>query len=246
MANHSDTKSGKKLTLPFAVSAQNRIKDFTEDMEMAAVLYWAESNREKGEGYIFKKPDEKLVFVTKAAYPMWLVPWTKGILVFDGLGVTKHALTYDALPDVDAFNRDITENARTSEAYSTSLSRNSNYFESFAGREGKTIENLVAAPDFLQDLRLYLAETGSAKKPLITRAILSSIVEQTEISTSISELSWLMTKTSEDVESIDASMKLLNKTTKEKTRTIREEIKEIRRKRELKSSPPQRKSSKMP
>jgi hypothetical protein len=230
MTDYSDARMKMKLTLPFAVSAQNRIKDFTEEMEMAAILYNAESNRQKGEGYILKKPDEKLVFITKAAYPIYLVPWTKGTLAFDGLGTTKHALSYDTLPDISAFNKDIMENARTTEAYSTALVRNSNYFENFTAREEKTIDNLIATPDFLQDFSIYLSKAESTQKPLITRAVLSSIIEQSEISASIQELAWLVTKLREDVESIDVSMRLLSKTTREKTQTIREEIRENRRK----------------
>ncbi len=230
MTNYSDAKMKMKLTLPFAVSAQNRVKDFTEEMEMAAILYNAESNRQKGEGIILKKPDEKLVFITKAAYPIWLVPWTKGTLAFDGLGATKHAMFYDTLPDVSAFNKDIMENARTTEAYSVALVRNSHYFEHFTAREEKTIDSLIATPDFLQDFSIYLSKAESTQKPLITRAILASIIEQSEISASIQELAWLMTKLREDVDNIDASMKLLFKITKEKIQTIREEITGIRRK----------------
>jgi hypothetical protein len=230
MTNFSDAKMKMKLTLPFAVSAQNRVKDFTEEMEMAAILYNAESNRQKGEGIILKKPDEKLVFITKAAYPLWLVPWTKGTLAFDGLGATKHAMFYDTLPDISAFNKDTMENARTTEAYSVALVRNSQYFEHFTAREEKTIDNLIAIPDFLQDFSIYLSKAESTQKPLITRAVLSFLIEQSEISASIQELAWLMTKLREDVESIDVSMNLLSKTTREKTRTIREDIRETRRK----------------
>ena len=230
MANYSDAKMKMKLTLPFAVSAQNRVKDFTEEMEMAAILYNAESNRQKGEGIILKKPDEKLVFITKAAYPLWLIPWTKGTLAFDGLGATKHAMSYDTLPDLGAFNKDIMENSSTTEAYSVALVRNSQYFERFTAREEKTVDNLIATPDFLQDFSVYLSKAESPQKPLITRAVLSSIIEQSDISSSIQELAWLVTKLREDVEGIDITMKLLSKTTKEKTRAVREEIREIRRK----------------
>ena len=230
MTIYSDARMKMKLTLPFAVSAQNRVKDFTEEMEMAAILYNAESNRQKGEGLILKKPDEKLVFITKATYPIWLVPWTKGTLVFDGLGATKRAIHYDTMPDISAFNKDIMENAKTTEAYATALIRNSTYFEHFTATEEKTVDNLIATPDFLQDFSIYLSKAESTQKPLITRAVLSSIIEQSEISSSIQELAWLVTKLHEDVESIDVSMKLLSKTTREKTRALREEIREIRRK----------------
>jgi len=230
MTIYSDARMKMKLTLPFAVSAQNRVKDFTEEMEMAAILYNAESNRQKGEGLILKKPDEKLVFITKATYPIWLVPWTKGTLVFDGLGATKRAIHYDTMPDISAFNKDIMENAKTTEAYATALIRNSTYFEHFTATEEKTVDNLIATPDFLQDFSIYLSKAESTQKPLITRAVLSSIIEQSEISSSIQELAWLVTKLHEDVESIDVTMKLLSKTTRQKTRALREEIREIRRK----------------
>jgi hypothetical protein len=230
MTSYSDPKMKMRLTLPFAVSAQNRVKEFTEEMEMAAILYNAESNRQKGEGIILKKPDEKLVFITKATYPLWLIPWTKGTLAFDGLGATKHAMSYDTLPDLGAFNKDIMENSATTEAYSVALVRNSQYFERFTAREEKTVDNLIATPDFLQDFSIYLSKAESTQKPLITRAVLSSIIEQSDISSSIQELAWLVTKLHEDVESIDVTMKLLSKTTREKTRAIREDIREIRKK----------------
>ncbi len=229
MTNYSEARFKTKLTLPFAVSAQNRIKNFTEDMEMAAILYNAESNREKGEGYILKRADEKLVFIAKAVYPIYLVPWVKGTLAFDGLGITKHTLSYDTVPDTSAFNKDIIENTRTTEAYSTALARNSHYFENFTAREEKTMDNLIANPDFLQDFAIYFSKAESPEKPSITRAILSSIIEQSEISASIQELAWLMTKISEDTEGIEASMKLLNKTTNERIGTIQKEIKETRK-----------------
>ena len=66
-----------KLILPFAVPAEDRVSAFTKDMEMAAVFYLAESDRQKGERRILKKPAEKLVFVAEACYPVWLFPWRK-------------------------------------------------------------------------------------------------------------------------------------------------------------------------
>jgi hypothetical protein len=60
----SDTKSKrpkKRHILPFATLAKNRLKDFTKNMEMAAVLYLAEAARKKGEHPHLKKTEEKLV-----------------------------------------------------------------------------------------------------------------------------------------------------------------------------------------
>jgi len=230
MTDYVDRRSKPKFILPFATSAQDRIKDFTKDMEMAAILYLAESNREKGEGRILKKPDEKLVFIAEACYPIWLVPWNGGTLLFDGLGATAHTLSYDTVPDTTAFNRDIKGNAKTSEAYSAALFRNANYFENFAAKGEKTIEGLIASPDFIQDFSVYLSKLEKVEEPLISKAILSPIISETEISASLEELLDLRAKIDQDVENINASMTLLSMTTREKTRAIREEINDVRMK----------------
>ncbi len=215
-----------KLMLPFAISAEDRIKAFTKDMEIAAILYLAESDREKGEGHILKKQDEKLVFVAEVCYPIWLVPWSVGTLLFDGLGVTAHTLSYDILPDIKAFNNDIQISAKKSEAYSAVLSRNANYFKNFAGKEEKTIECLITNPDFIQDFFVYLSEGKEVKKQLTTKAVLSPLINKSEISASIKELS----KIGEDVKNLEASMKLLSTTTGKNVKAIREEIKKVRKK----------------
>jgi len=219
-----------KLILPFAVPAEDRIRAFTKDVERAAVLYLAELNRETGGGHFLKKPDEKLVFIAEVCYPIWLVPWNGKILLFDGLGVTTHTLSYDTLPDVDAFNNDINASAKTCEVYSEALSRNANYFQHFAGKEEETIEGLITDPDFIEDFWIYLLEVETAKTRMATKAIVSSIINESEISVFVKELSDLRAKIEEDVRNLEASMKRLTIATRGKTRAIREEIKRIRRK----------------
>ena len=230
MIDYIDRGLKTRLILPFAVSAEDRIKAFTKDMEIATIFYLAESNREKGEGHILKKTDEKLVFIAEACYPMWFVPWGGATLLFDGLGVTSHTLSYDRLPDIKAFNKDIRRSAKTCKAYSMALSRNSNYFKNFAGKEEKTIEGLITSPDFIQDFSLYRSKVEKTEKPLAAKVVLSPILNKSEISASVRDLSDLRARIDEDVKNLDASMKLLSTTTREKVKAIREEIQEIRKK----------------
>lgn len=228
MPNHVDKGLENTAVLPFATSAQNRVKAFTKDMEMAAVLYLADSNREKGEGIILKKPDEKLVFITKAHYPLWLVPCSGKTLLLDGLGVSKHTLSYDTPPDITAFKNDIKRNARTREAYSVMLSRNINYFQNNAGKEEKTIDNLIVSPEFKQDFATYLPDAKTVQTSF-ARTLMPPTVDELEISTSIEQLSDLKTRISDDARNLDANMKLLSMTTLEKVKEVRHEIKSIRR-----------------
>ena len=76
-------------------------------MEMATIFIIAESDRKKGEGLILKKPAEELIFISKACYPIWLVPWSDKTLPFDGLSVSTHTILYEILPDIRPFINDV-------------------------------------------------------------------------------------------------------------------------------------------
>ena len=224
------TQQMTKLLLPFAVPAEDRIEAFTRDMQMAAVFYLAESDRKRGGGRILKKPTEELVFIAEACYPIGLVPWRRRTLFFDGLGATSHTFSYDVLPNINAFDNDIQRSAETREAYSAALSNNANYFQSFAGKEEKTIEGLIASPEFIQDLVSYLPEAEEIEKPVANMAFLSSATDESTISTIIEELSNFRAKLREEIKRLGKSMKLLSTTTKQQVKIIREEIRGIEKK----------------
>ncbi len=217
-----------KLVLPFAASSGSGIKGFTKDMEMAAVLYLAESNRKKDEGHILKKSDEKLVFLAEGHYPIRLVPWNGGILLFDTLSLSTHVLLHDTLPDIGVFKKEV-QGARTSEAYSAVLSRNTNYFKRFVGEEEKTVEGLISSPDFMQDFSAYLFEAKEIERPIASKTVLPPVVNESRISASVAELSDAKARIANDVRNIDATMRMLRIETKENVKALRGEIKQIRK-----------------
>lgn len=219
-----------RLLLPFAVPAKDRDEAFTKDMEMAAVFYFAESGREKGEQLILKKPVEKIVFIAQICYPLWLVPWRKRTLLFDGFGVTGHRLPYDVLPDVKTFENDIQASSETREAYSAALSNNLNYFQTFSSRDEQTIEGLITNPDFIKDLTSYIKEAKKIEKPMVGRTFLSPSVSQSTISVALEELSNFRKSLEEDIRSLGESMKMLGTITKEHVNVVRGEIRETGKK----------------
>jgi len=223
-------KQVRELFLSFAVPAEDRVTAFTKDMEMAAIFCLAEADREKGEGRILKKPAEKLAFIAEACYPTWLVPWRERTLLFDGLGVTKHKLSYDILPDITTFDNDIQGSAKTREAYSVALSQNANFFQDFTGKEKKTIDGLITDTDFIQDFVAYLSEVEEIGKPVTAKAVLSPTLGESEISAFVEELSDLRGRSRWDIKNLGKSIKLLSIRTTEHEKNLREEIKEIRKK----------------
>jgi len=222
------TQRAAKFLLPFAVSAKDREEIFSKEMERAAILCLAESERGKGEGFILRKPVEKLIFIAEICYPMWLVPWRGRSLLFDGLGVETHTLTYDVLPDVKAFINDIQGSAGRREAYSAFLSDALNYFQGFTGQEEKTIEGLITDPKFIQDFVFYLQEAKAVRKPVLDKAFLSPTIDESTISSFIQDFSNLRKTLRDDIGNLRKSMKMLSVTTREHVKAVREEIREIR------------------
>lgn len=215
----------RKLILPFAVAGKDRFKAFTKDMEMAAIFYLAERDRKKGEGRVLKKPEEKLAFIAETCYPIWLIPWRGRTLIFDGLEFMNPSISYDVLPDVKAFDNDIQASSKSREAYCAALSQNASYFQNFAGKEGKTIRGLITNPKFTQELIGYLQDAEEIRKGASTKAVLSPLLDESEVSASIDELSELRDKVEKEIKALSRSMKLLSKETREQVKALQAEMK---------------------
>jgi len=214
----------RKLILPFAVAGKDRFKPFTKDMEMAAIFYLAERDRKKGEGRVLKKPGETVVFIAETCYPIWLIPWSGRTLIFDGLEFTNPSIFYDVLPDIKAFDNDFQASSKSREAYGAALSQNASYFQNFAGKEGKTIEGLITNPNFMQDLMDYLQDAEEIRKGATTKAVLSPLLDESEVSASIDKLSELRDTVEEEIKTLSRSMKLLSKGTREQVKALHAEM----------------------
>lgn len=225
MLDYADKELKKSFILPFATPAVDRLKDFTKNMEMAAILYLAESSREKGESHILKKPEEKLAFITEAWYPVWLVPFDDTTLLFDGVGITSHAISYNIVPNVEIFNKDIQESKRTTEAYTATLFRNADHFKNFTGKQEKMIEGLVATFHLIEDFKTYFPQMKETQKQFTAKVVLPPLIEYHEIQASVDQLSNLRKRIDEDIENIYTSARLLNASTTERIKAIRHEIK---------------------
>jgi hypothetical protein len=231
MSGTKSEESKKNNILPFATPAKKKLKNLTKKMEMAAVLYLSEAARKKGEYPHLKKTEEKIVFITEACYPIWLIPYNRSTLIFDGVGLASHTFFYDITPDVKIFNKDIQRCEKTTDSYIATLTRNMDYFRDFQGKEEVKIEGLIATPDLKEDIRTYLPYLPKIKTGKKSFANVVSLKPETkifEIHVGIKRLSMLKSRVCKDIENIDASMKFLNSSTARRVRAIKEEIKRIR------------------
>jgi len=198
-------------------------------MEIATIFYMAESDRKKGEGILLKKPKEEMLFIAESCYPIWLIPWRGRRLLFDGLGVTQHTLTYDVLPDVKTFVNDIEASTEELEAYSAALVDHIHYFRSVSRVEEKTILGLITSSDFIEDFSSYLSEAEEFERSKTEGVCLSPVVDESSIAVSLNGLSELRTALEKDLENLRYCMKLLSDATRKHIDVLGEAIREIQR-----------------
>ncbi len=105
----------KRFMLPFA--PQKSREPFNVEVEEAAVYALAELERMKGGGLIVKQPEEKLVFLTKIGYPLWLFPRNETSYLFDDLKNAQFAMSYNELPSAKAFMESLEANSKTREDF---------------------------------------------------------------------------------------------------------------------------------
>jgi len=219
------SKRVKRIILPFAVAAKDRYEPFTKDIEMAAIYYLAERDRKKGEGRVLRKPEEKLVFIAQTCYPLWLIPWRRMTLIFDGLEFSNKSLFYNVIPDIKTFETDIQASLKSREAYVAALSQNASYFQKFSGKEEKTIEGLITNPEFTHDLLDYFQDGEDMGKVETTKAILSPMLEESEVLLSVDKLTETRAMVDGEIKSLGRTMKLLSKVSKIHVKALETEMK---------------------
>jgi hypothetical protein len=196
------------LLLPFSEKAEDRVKRLSKDAEDAAMCYLAEISRNKG-GIIRKKPPEEIVFVAEVCYPIWLVPWRKVTLLFDGLGLRKHTIPFGILPDINVFLDEIKANAWKPEAFLDFLSHNINYFDSVTGKGEKVMNGLIADPSFLNDFKPYLSQARRVKGEIGGKVVLAPFIDKDAAKLSAAGLSELEKSLKKDLEKLGRIVKMI-------------------------------------
>ncbi|MEM3054086.1 MAG: hypothetical protein QXM52_00065 [Candidatus Bathyarchaeia archaeon] len=216
-----------KMVLPFSVLAENRSEPFMDEMERASIYCFTELERQKGGGLILKKPEEETVFLTKFFYPLWLVPWNRLNLIFDGLKTKDHPLNYKGIPEAKTFLENMQRSSRAMETYMAFLSDNLSYFQVPSDEKTMMIEALISNQTFLSEFDQYLSEVreAEASSPIV---FLPSLIEETAILATIQELEKLKSDFKTDLGLLHESMKQLSRTTRNFVKAIRGEIRTIK------------------
>ena len=106
----------KRFILPFSPL---KSREANYESELAAIYAVAELERAKGGGLIIKQPREKILFISKIGYPLWLYPKNENIYIFDGLNDSYFAISYTELPVAKTFMESLERNSKIKEEYLT-------------------------------------------------------------------------------------------------------------------------------
>jgi hypothetical protein len=215
----------QKVILPFAIVSQTDMEPLMKDAERAVAFCLAELDRNKGGGFFKKKPPEKLLFVTEVYYPFWVFPFGDFVIVFDGLNVVSHSITYSALPDLKVFKDSMNALSETRQMYVTFLSNHLNYFQSSGSEETKVIDGLITDEDFLRDFMSYLKEATITETAVVDSVLVTPTNDEGAIQSIIHGVEKSRSKFVEEATELNGIIKLLNIKTQEFLTMLREEVK---------------------
>ncbi len=196
----------KRYILPFATLSEKRREPFDAQVEGAAIYVLAEFELEKG-------ASEELLFIAKFGYPLWLVPKNEVALIFDGLNNSSYNLPYNEIPNVKAFMENLEQNSKTREGYMAFLSDQSSYFQQPVVKSGLTLQGLIAGYDFRNEFDAYRKEATEVTGQVENAALLLPLMDESTISSVISQVDNLQAHLSQEVERLSECLKLVKKFT---------------------------------
>ena len=201
----------KRFILPFSPGKSREL--FSFDVEAAAVYALSELERAKGGGLIVKQPEEKLLFITKIGYPLWLFPNNETAYIFDGLNDSRLSVHYFEVPPAKPFIESLEKNSKTHEDYMAFLSDHDNYFQQPKKEKEFLLRGLIAGVDFKKEFSVYRKEAIEVTGQPAKLAPLAPTLEEATISSMLTEMSKLQSFLREDAQRLSECLRLINKTT---------------------------------
>jgi tRNA uridine 5-carbamoylmethylation protein Kti12 len=201
----------KRFILPFA--PQKNSEPFNTKVEEAAVYALVELERMKGGGLILKQPEEKLVFLTKFGYPLWLFPKNESTYIFDDLKNTKFTLSYSELPSTKVFMDSLEANSKTREDFMAFLSDHSNYFLQAKKEKELSVGNLIVDFDFKKEFNAYRREAVEVTGQMANYVLLPPTLQEAAVSSVLTEIADLQTNAKEDADKLAECLRLIKRAT---------------------------------
>jgi hypothetical protein len=217
-----------KFILPFSVLSERRRKPFTSDMEIAAVFSIAELDRKKGGRIVLKRSKEKITFIAKIGYPLWLFPFCGKVILFDGLNVFDYTLQYALISNVEHLVEILKDSSKTLETHLVFLVDHANYFGAPVKEKSLLLKGLISNPEFLREIDSYRREATEVEDLSTNMGLLSSTIDESILLPITHELADLSSSFEKDIKFLNTCMELLNKATQTFLKELHNNVKAVR------------------
>ncbi len=206
----------KQYSLPFTVQSENRKEPFSIDAEAAAIYSLAELERKSGG--IIKQNEEKLAYITKIGYPLWLFPRDETTYVFDGLNKSSYNWQYFEAAQTKFLSEDFEASFKFRETYMAFLLDYQNRLAQALTRKELACNGLIANTDFLKELDTYRKETQTQENSSV--ALVSPALDEAKANFVVNQIETLQAQFKEQTEKLKQLSLLIIKTTSHYTTAL--------------------------
>jgi hypothetical protein len=198
----------KTYVLPFATLSQGRREIFSAESETAAVYVLSEFERK--DGGLLKQSKEKLSFIIKIGYPIWLVPRGEITYIFDGLINSAYTQAYLETPKISLLNADFEAAHRTREKFLAFLVEHADFFGQPVRKELK-VNGLVRGAGFFEELEVYRKEASETTGSSSSLTLLKPIVQLEAAAAEANKLSGFYAEFREETEKLQSLILSISK-----------------------------------
>lgn len=157
-----------------------------------------------------RQPQERLRFIAKVGYPLWVIPRNGSALVFDGLDLHGYTVSYGEAASAAFFMSNLQTYQAPRETYLAFLCDHSSYFQQPPKTKQFTFRGLIGDPAFLGEFSIYRKEATELSP---NAALLLPILEEQTITSTLTELDKLLAFHAEDEAKLQDCLKQVKKTT---------------------------------
>lgn len=218
----------ERFVLPFFVSSEIGKVASSFDTELAAVFALAEMSRGKGGRIILRNSQEKISFIAKIGYPIWLYASSNDVFLFDGLNVSDYSMPYASIANVEAFENDLKGSSKKRESLMSFLAEHANYFAPKNKEKSLQLKGLIANIGLLKELELYRQEASKSPDQFADFGLLSSRLNESRILSIINEIVSLRSTFEKEVKDLNSSVQLLGKSSAAFHNELHDEIKAVK------------------
>ena len=219
-ANLMPTES---FILPFTVPAEDRKKAFSPNMETTAILTLAEANRKRP--MVVDVFPEKIMFISKLHYPLWIVPWENRSLLVDGLQISLSNVSYMVLPDIEAFLNHVERGKSDRPQFFNALNKHEQTFASFTETQNIQFSSIITDKTLLAAVEQYVKETTTAKADTSENIVLfPPKLDREAAEKSVLEFLDFYGNLQSDIRGLEYSSQILNRSAKLHQEKINREI----------------------